>query len=124
MLNITAIFTHSQLEEIIRQVEPENEIILSIFAGRIADAGINPRQTIEYAKELIKKYGKSQFKILWASVREVYNIYEAEEAGSDIITVTSDILKKVRLRNKDLSQYSIETVKMFYEDAQKGNLKI
>lgn len=124
MLNITAIFTEKQLEEIISQVDPENEIILSIFAGRIADAGINPDNTFIKARQLIEKYKKYKFMLLWASVREVFNIYQAENVGADIITVTGDILKKVNLRGKDLNDYSIETVKMFYEDALKGNLKI
>ncbi len=124
MLNITAIFTEKQLEEIISQVDPENEIILSIFAGRIADAGINPESTFIKAKGLIEKYKKNKFKLLWASVREVFNIYQAEKTNVDIITVTKDVLKKVNLRGKDLNDYSIETVRMFYEDALKGNLKI
>jgi transaldolase len=64
------------------------------------------------------------FKLLWASVREVYNIYQAAKVGSDIITATPDNIAKIKLMNKDLEQYSLETVKMFYDDAQKGNIKI
>ena len=76
-----------------------------------------------YFIDLTKKKSKN-FKLLWASVREVYNIYQAAKAGSDIITATPDNIAKIKLMNKDLEQYSLETVKMFYDDAQKGNIKI
>lgn len=123
-LNITAIFTIDQLKEIINKVDPGEEIILSIFAGRIADTGLDPSDVFLKAREIIKQSGKKKFRLLWASVREVFNIYQADRIGCDIITVTFDILKKTLLRHKDLNEYSIETIKMFYDDAKKGNLKI
>ena len=123
-INVTAIFTLDQINDLFKKVDKKTEIIFSIFAGRIADAGVNPDNTFIKARQLIEKYKKYKFKLLWASVREVFNIYQAENVGADIITVTGDILKKVNLRGKDLNDYSIETVRMFYEDALKGNLKI
>ena len=122
-INVTAIFTINQIQNLIETVEPKSDIILSIFAGRIADTGRDPEKIFYEAKKiLINK--SSNYKLLWASVREVYNIYQASNVGSHIVTVTPDILKKLKLMNKDLTSYSLETVKMFYEDAQKGNLKI
>lgn len=123
-LNITAIFTTHQLQEIINNINSNTEIILSIFAGRIADTGVNPENLFIETKKFIINKKKENFKLLWASVREVYNIYQADKVGCDIITVTQDILKKVVLKNKNLKEYSIETVKMFYNDAKKGNLSI
>tara|TARA_B100000959_G_scaffold259401_1_gene295015 strand:- start:264 stop:992 length:729 start_codon:yes stop_codon:yes gene_type:complete len=122
-LNITAIFTIQQIEKLVDKVMPKDEIILSIFAGRIADTGRDPSEIFLKSKNLLEKKSE-KFKLLWASVREVYNIYQASKVGSDIITVTPDALSKINLMNKNLEQYSIETVKMFYEDAKKGNIKI
>jgi len=122
-LNITAIFTIQQIEKLVDKVMPKDEIILSIFAGRIADTGRDPTKIFLESKNLLEKKSE-KFKLLWASVREVYNIYQASKVGSDIITVTPDALSKINLMNKNLEQYSIETVKMFYEDAKKGNIKI
>lgn len=122
-LNITAIFTINQIKNIIDSVDPKNDIILSIFAGRIADTGRNPNSIFIETKNLLKEKSK-KFQTLWASVREPYNIYEAINVKSDIITITSDILSKINLMNKDLENYSIETVRMFYEDAKKANIKI
>tara|TARA_B100001250_G_C19677788_1_gene734439 strand:+ start:231 stop:959 length:729 start_codon:yes stop_codon:yes gene_type:complete len=122
-LNITAIFTINQIQKIIEAVSPKEDIILSIFAGRIADTGRDPTDIFIESKKLIEKKSK-KIKLLWASVREVYNIYQAANVGSDIITVTPDALSKIVLMNKNLDEYSIETVKMFYEDAKKGNIRI
>jgi len=122
-LNVTAIFTIKQIQTLIDNVAPKEDIILSIFAGRIADTGRDPTEIFLDSKKLLENKSK-KFKLLWASVREVYNIYEASKVGSDIITVTPDIFSKINLMNKDLKQYSLETVKMFYDDAQKGNIII
>lgn len=122
-LNVTAIFTIEQIQKIIDVVIPKENLILSIFAGRIADTGRDPTEIFLNSRKLLEKKSKN-FKLLWASVREVYNIYQAAKVGSDIITATPDNIAKIKLMNKDLEQYSLETVKMFYDDAQKGNIKI
>lgn len=105
-LNITAIFGLIAANEII----PELPMILSIFAGRIADTGRDPALFFNRAV-------KAEY--LWASTREVFNIFQAEEAGADIITVSPDIFRKYEtMRNKNLQEFSLETVKQFYDDAQ------
>ena len=97
-------------------------MILSIFAGRIADTGVDPIPTISESVKLSEKFKNIQ--ILWASTREVLNINQANEVGCHIITVTTDLIKKLNLKNKDLNSYSLETVKMFFEDAQKSRYTI
>ena len=121
-LNITAIFTRSQVNRIYRSLQNKTPAIISIFAGRIADTGRDPVDLIEYAKKLFKKNIKH--KILWASTREVLNISQAEKAGADIITVPTNILKKLYLKNKNLQKYSLETVKEFYKDAKAAKYMI
>ena len=123
-VNVTAMMTFEQAKDVIDNVNPGNEIILSIFAGRIADTGRDPEKTIQTIKEYIFKSKKKNFKILWASVREIFNLFQAERSGADIITLTPEILEKIKLRNKDLHQYSIETAKMFYDDGLKNSLNI
>ena len=120
--NITAIFLDSQVKEILPLLNNSTELILSVFAGRIADAGVDPVVIIKKIKKLCIK--KKNISILWASVREVYNIVQAQDAGCKIITITDNILKKIDLIGKDLNEFSIETVKMFYEDAKKSGYKI
>ncbi len=120
-LNITAITHLSQIDLISKNVLPKNEIILSIFSGRIADTGINP----ELIYSSLNKLNLDQnFKTLWASPREIYNLYQANECNVDIITITKDLLVKIKLHNKDLLEYSKETVQMFYEDGLKNKLSI
>lgn len=122
-MNITAILTSSQAIDLINTVkEAKNSIILSIFAGRIADTGVDPKITFKNVISEIKKF--KNYKTLWASPREIYNLYEANNIGVDIITITPQILIKSNLFNKDLNEYSLETVKMFYEDAKKNSLDI
>lgn len=116
-LNVTAILTVPQVETVVKSLDPEKPAIISIFAGRIADTGVDPMPIMRKAKEIISQYPK--FELLWASTRELYNIYQAEEIGADIITVTPDILKKLSMVGRDHHALSIETVKMFYEDGQK-----
>lgn len=112
-VNVTAVFTQTQIN-LLKTVLPNNkDNIVSIFAGRISDTGRNPIPYISYAQTILK----TQCEILWASTRHVYNIYEADQANCDIITVTPDQIKKLSLKDKDLSEYSLETVKMFYDDA-------
>ena len=120
--NITAIFLDSQVKEILPLLNNSTEVILSVFAGRIADAGVDPVGIIKTINKLCIK--KKNISILWASVREVYNIVQAQDVGCKIITITDNILKKIDLIGKDLNLFSIETVKMFYEDAKKSGYKI
>lgn len=117
-VNVTAVFTQTQIN-LLKTVLPTNkDNIVSIFAGRISDTGRNPIPYITYSQSALK----NQCEILWASTRHVYNIYEAEQVNCDIITVTPDQIKKLSLKDKDLSEYSLETVKMFYDDATSSGL--
>lgn len=114
-LNITAVFTKKQVLNINKIIECcDTDHIISIFAGRIADTGRDPSEIVKYASRRCKP----NIQILWASTREVYNIYQAEKLGCDIITVTSDILEKYnKLRGYDLDQFCLDTVNMFNKDA-------
>ena len=114
-LNITAIFTYKQVKDVMSLLNKDSEAIISIFAGRIADAGVDPIGIMKEAIELAKDYPKVE--ILWASCRELYSIVEANNIGCDIITVQNSILKKINLLGKDLNEYSIETVNDFFKDA-------
>ena len=120
--NITAIFTISQVKHLIKNVNFKSKNIFSIFAGRIADTGKDPKKIILETIKLTKKIKKIE--ILWASVREPFNLIQAENYGCHIITVTPDIIKKTNKFNYSLSQYSIDTVKQFYIDAKKSKFKL
>ena len=121
-LNITAIFTKSQVDVVHKSLAKNTPAIISIFAGRIADTGKDPSKIIMYASKLFRRNLKH--KILWASTREIININQAEKSGADIITVPTNILKKTNLINKNLKTYSLETVKEFYKDAKAAKYKI
>ena len=121
-LNITAVFTKKQIDIIQKNINKKSNIIVSIFCGRIADTGRDPIDFIKYAKKVFRGY--NNVKILWASPREVLNLIQAEKSGCDIITVTEDLFLKFSNLNKSLHQFSIDTVKMFTNDAKKSNLKI
>jgi transaldolase len=95
---------------------------LSIFAGRIADTGRDPVPPMKAALEIIGNYPQSE--LIWASPRELLNIFQANEIGCHIITATNDILSKLKLLEKDLNEYSLETVKMFYDDAKQAGFQI
>ena len=101
---------------------PPTPAILSVFAGRIADTGIDPIKTMSEAVKIAKS--KPLASILWASTRQVYSIFDAESTGCHIITVPHDIIKKFEGLGKNLEQLSLETVKMFYEDAKQAGYKI
>jgi len=120
--NITAIFTIDQIKSILEVINSDTEIILSIFAGRIADTGLDPIPIVKEAVSLCEKFPK--VKILWASPREVLNIVQAEKAGCHIITISNDLLNKMSLFGKDLDQFSLETVKMFFDDAKSSGFNI
>ena len=121
-LNITAVFTFDQVNKIINSLNSKTPSIISVFAGRIADTGIDP---IDIMKRSIKlKKNNKNIKILWASTREVLNIYQAENINCDIITVPIGIIKKLNLYKKNLKKYSVETAKDFYLDGLKSKYKI
>ena len=121
-LNITAIFTKEQIKQVYSSLNPEIKSIISIFAGRIANAGIDPEKTMLYATDLVS--GDQNIETLWASSREVFNIIQAERCGTDIITLTPGLIKGMKDLGKDLDQYSLETVKMFYDDAQESGFTL
>ena len=120
--NVTAILTLEQLKSVVQVLNSSVPTILSIFAGRIADTGVDPMTVMKKAVEIAKS--KPMSNILWASTREVYNVFEAERAGCQIITVPHDIINKFSGIGKNLDQLSLETVKMFYEDAKQAGYKI
>lgn len=120
--NVTAIMTTQQVKEVYNALNKKTQSIISIFAGRIADTGIDPIQTIKDSILLCKD--KKNIEILWASTREILNIFQAENIGTHIITVPHDILKKLDGIGKDLNQLSLETVKMFLTDATKAGFKV
>ncbi|MBI2995643.1 MAG: transaldolase [Candidatus Melainabacteria bacterium] len=114
-LNITAILTVEQVKAVSEVLNSNVYTIVSVFAGRIADTGRDPMPYIIECAKILKPL--KSVDLLWASSRELLNIYQAEEAGCQIITVTNDIIKKLPNINKDLKELSLDTVKMFYKDA-------
>ena len=122
-MNITAVFTKKQVNSILKNVSGETPHVISIFAGRIADTGIDPIKIMKQSLKKIKKHSQS-LELLWASPREVLNIYQADEVGCDIITATPSIIEKLVFKNKDLTEFSRETVEMFYNDAKKSGFTL
>jgi transaldolase len=112
---VTAIFTVDQVRAVIDALHPGTAAIVSVFAGRIADTGIDPIPHMLAAKQILTACPKAQ--LLWASSRELLNIFHAEESGCDIVTVPNELLSKLDLVGKDLIEYSRETVQAFYRDA-------
>jgi transaldolase len=121
-LNVTAIFTEEQLQGLLKILMPNDDVIISVFAGRIADTGVDPIPLMRSAAQKFAHLPKA--KLLWASPREVLNIYQAQECGCHIITATDDLISKLSLHKKDLHEFSLETVKMFYNDAQKAGFSL
>ena len=120
--NITAILTIKQVEEIYKISNTKTKVIISIFAGRIADTGVNPIAMMSQAVNMCKD--KTNIEILWASTRELLNIFQANDINCQIITVPHDILKKTSLIGKNLDKLSLETVQMFLDDATRAGFKI
>jgi transaldolase len=115
-LNVTAILTLDQVRNTVEALSPEIPSVVSVFAGRIADAGQDPMPAMIESRKLMQS--QPQAELLWASCREVLNIWHAEQSGSQIITVPHDILSKaLSLWGKDLAELSLDTVKMFHKDA-------
>ena len=121
-LNITAILTLEQVHEVADALRGGASAFVSVFAGRIADTGRDPIPLMQSALELLQP--NSAAELLWASPREVLNVYQAEAIGCHIITATNDLLKKLSLKDKDLTDYSQETVQMFYSDAKSAGYKL
>jgi transaldolase len=121
-LNVTAIFTTDQTRNIIKYIGKKTPIILSVFCGRLADTGIDPEKEIIKHLNITKKF--KNVKILWASVRELFNIAQAERAKCHIITIPPNIIEKTKVFGKKLDLYSQETVKEFYNDAKNVGYKI
>ena len=120
--NVTAIFTFNQVKDVMKLLPKDTKIILSIFAGRIADSGKDPEELLKKIKKYLKGY--KNVKLLWASTREVFNIFQAARSGCDIITVPYSILSKLKHIGKNQTSFSLETVKMFKDDAKKAGYKI
>jgi len=121
-LNITAMMTLEQVNKVTEAVQGGASCFVSVFAGRVADTGIDPVPMMQEALELLKTSPNAE--LLWASPREVLNVYQAEAIGCHIITATNDILKKLELNGKNLDVYSQETVQMFFNDAQAAGFQL
>lgn len=121
-INITAILSKKQIDNIVEVLDPKIKSIISIFAGRIADTGIDPLEYIGYA--LSKTSELDNCEVLWASTREIYNLYQAIKIKCDIITIPPNLLSKLNLKGTNLDDLSLETVKMFYNDALSTGYKI
>jgi transaldolase len=121
-LNVTAILTLAQVRDVVDALACGAASYVSVFAGRIADTGRDPVPLMAAAMEMIQPH--RDMELIWASPRELLNIFQADAIGCHIITATADILKKLCLLGKDLADYSLETVQMFYTDAQKSGFRL
>ena len=121
-LNVTAIMTNTQVQTTVDALNPKVESYISVFAGRIADTGRDPLPAMKESLKIMKVNRNAE--LIWASPRELLNVFQANEIGCHIITATNDILKKLELVGKDLDEYSLETVKMFHTDATKSKFSI
>jgi transaldolase len=115
-LNVTAVMTLEQVRRIAAVLNPLTPSFVSIFAGRIADTGIDPVPVMQAAVNILRPNPSAE--LVWASSREIINIFQADAAGCAVITVTDDILRKLPLLGFDLAEYSLDTVKMFFDDAR------
>lgn len=121
-VNVTALMTLQQVREVVDVVAGDAPCYVSVFAGRIADTGRDPMPLMAAAMELLQLAPNAE--LIWASPRELLNIFQADAVGCHIITATNDILKKLILVDKELADYSLDTVKMFYSDAQQAGYKL
>jgi len=121
-LNVTALMTLDQVRDVSAAIGGASSACISVFAGRVADTGRDPVPLMAAAVELMRPYPNQQ--LIWASPRELLNIFQADAVGCHIITVTHDVLRKLSLVNKDLHTYSLDTVQMFYDDAQAAGYTI
>lgn len=122
-LNVTALLTVEQVQGVAAALNPEIPSVVSVFAGRIADTGVDPLPIMRKSLEILRANGKAE--LLWASVREVLNIFQAAESGCHIVTVPHDILAKaLKMGGMDLADLSLDTVQMFYKDAAAAGFKL
>jgi len=121
-INATALLALEQVSYIAQALKGGAPSYISVFAGRVADTGRDPVPLMKSALEIMAPEPKCQ--LVWASPRELLNIFQADEIGCHIITVTSDVLKKINLIGKDLLEYSLETVQMFHDDAARSGFKL
>jgi transaldolase len=121
-LNVTALMTLDQVRNVVAALDPNIPSYVSVFAGRIADTGYDPVPLMTTAVEILKVAPAAE--LIWASPRELLNIFQADDIGCHVITVTNDILKKLTLVGYDLNEYSLDTVKMFYADAVAAGFKL
>jgi transaldolase len=121
-LNVTALMTLDQVRNVVASLDPKVPSYVSVFAGRVADTGYDPLPMMAKAVDILKSSPASE--LIWASPRELLNIFQADDIGCHVITVTNDILKKLSLVGYDLDQYSLDTVKMFYKDAIEAGFKL
>src|SRR3989454_507805 len=115
-VNVTAVFTTAQVELVTAAVKDGAPSCVSVFAGRIADAGIDPQPIMARAVDILLDAPRSE--LIWASPREILNVVQADQVGCHIITITHDLLQKLDSLGKDLDQFSLETVQMFHRDAK------
>ncbi len=120
--NVTAVFTLDQVKDVFESANNETDLIISVFAGRIADSGLNPMSTMKKTIDLCAS--KKNIKILWASTREIYNLVQANEINCHIITIPNSILGKLPGIGKNLEELSLETVNSFLQDAEKSGFNI
>ncbi len=121
-LNVTALMTLEQVRDVAAALSGGARACISVFAGRIADSGRDPVPLMAAAVELLRPYPNEE--LIWASPRELLNIFQADAIGCQIITATNDVLRKLSLVGKDLKDYSLDTVKMFHEDAKQANYSL
>jgi transaldolase len=121
-LNVTALMTLDQVSNVVASLDPNVPSYVSVFAGRVADTGFDPVPMMAKAVDILKAAPASE--LIWASPRELLNIFQADDIGCHVITVTNDILKKLSLVGYDLDQYSLDTVKMFHKDAIDAGFKL
>lgn len=121
-VNVTALFTTAQVELITAAVKNGAPSYISVFAGRVADAGVDPLPIMERAVEIMLDAPQSE--LIWASPREIFNVVQADQVGCHIITLTHDLLAKLDSLGKDLDQFSLETVQMFRRDAVSAGFKL
>ncbi len=121
-VNVTAIFTPKQVKEVAAVLSPDTPAVISVFAGRIADAGVDPMPIMRECKDILANLPKAE--LLWASSREVYNLFQADQTGCEIITVANDVLNKLSTVGKNLEEYSLDTVKAFCRDAENAGFTI
>ena len=121
-INVTAMMTVAQVQSVLPALVKGPGSYVSVFAGRIADAGFDPLPIMREVVGILQDY--PNIELIWASPRELYNVVQASEIGCDIITATNDILRKLPTLGKDLDQFSLETVKMFFDDAKEAGYSI